>query len=189
MNHQRKITFSYENRTDVRTEFEGGSAVILKKRLASISSSFRDDTVHIHTFDYGYAPVTGTSRLKTITLSDASGASVLPLTFTWSDSAAKVFDQGVALNTLQPTATEDIRVLPVPVAGSGRTDLVVASKLYDRGMDDYVLNLDVYLADENGNISTTSQPGSGSTGVLYPDQLLALDVNGDGRTDLVRDVT
>jgi hypothetical protein len=52
-----------------------------------------------------------------------------------------------------------------------------------------IFNLDVYLADGKGNISTTPQPGSGPIkGLKYPDQLLALDVNGDGKTDLVRDI-
>ena len=165
----------------------GGSAVILKKRLTSISSSFNGTKVHTHTFFYGKddAPVTGVSRLKTITLSDSSGNSVLPLTFDWSDCAPSVFDQSVTLNSV-PVSTSDMQALPVSVAGSGRTDLIVSSKLYSHNQGMYVLNLDAYLADKEGNISTTPQPGSGPTVLEYPDQLLALDVDGDGRTDLVR---
>jgi hypothetical protein len=37
-------------------------------------------------------------------------------------------------------------------------------------------------------IFTKPQPDSGSTGLRYPDQLLALDGDGDGKTDLVCDI-
>jgi len=159
--------------------------VTLSKRLGSISSWFNRTLFHTHVFNYGdgYSPVTGVSRLKTVTLrDDVNGSSVLPLKFDWSNCATSVFDGTVPLNPL-PMHTSDMQVLPVSVSGSGRTDLVIASKKLD------VFNLDVYLADGKGNVSTTPQPGSGPIkGLKYPHQLLALDVNGDGKTDLVRDI-
>jgi hypothetical protein len=158
----------------------------LNKRLGSISCSFEDKTVHTHIFNYGeYAPVTGLSRLQSITLSDASGASVLPLTFDWSDAAAKVFDEDVPLNSIP--GGSDAQIIPIDVRGSGRTDLVVASKQFINNR--YVLNLNVHFSDENGDISAIPAPGSGPTDRSFPDQLLALDVDGDGRTDLVRVIT
>jgi hypothetical protein len=156
----------------------------LNKRLASISASFNGTPVHTYNFDYGeYAPVTGVSRLKVVTLKDKSGASVLPLTFNWSDCATAVFDQSVRLNSL-PAIMSDIRVLPVDVTGSGRMDVILACK--QNTSDVPLLYLDVHLADGQGNITKTPY-FSGSTGLTYPDQLLTVDVNGDGKIDLVRD--
>jgi hypothetical protein len=159
----------------------------LTKRLASISASFNGTLIHTHTFNYDYAPLTGVSRLQTVTLSDAFGASVLPLTFTWSKSASSVFDNLSTLDTISLDAS-DTHVLPADVDGTGRTSLILISKQWDpvAGID--VLSLEVHLADGKGNISTKPQPGSGSTGLPYPVQLLALDVDGDGKMDLVGDI-
>jgi FG-GAP-like repeat len=180
MDHQRKITFSYETRTDTRVEFVGGSSAKLDQRLASISSSFGGNLVHTHTFGYDYAPVTGVSRLQTVTLSDSSGASVSPLTFNWSDCVTSVFDQSVALDSID-TASSSFQIIPVDVTGSGTTDLILASE--DQANQ---LRLDIYLSNGTGKISTTARSDSGSTSLSYPYQLLPLDANGDGRTDLVR---
>lgn len=183
MQHQRKIDFSYGNRDDVQTEFIGGSRVTLNKRLLSISASFNNNLLYTHTFDYDYAPLTHLTRLQSITLSDASGTSVPPLMFNWSHSAPSVFDNMVTLGPLEPSAPVK-QVLPADVNGSGRTDLILAASQYHNGLG-VMLYLDVYLADGQGGVSTNPQPGSGYTGLLYPDQLLAFDVNGDGKTDLV----
>lgn len=183
MQHQRKISFSYTSRQDIETEFVGGSPVSLTKRLASISASFNKAMLYTYTFDYDYAPVTGFSRLQTVTLSDASNAPVSPLRFEWSDSASSVFNEVVALKPLQYDIST-VQVFPADADGSGRTGLILASRqLFD---SKYVFALDVYLADGEGGIST-EPASSGSTGLQYPDYLIALDVNGDGKIDLVCD--
>ncbi|KAK7452669.1 hypothetical protein VKT23_012067 [Stygiomarasmius scandens] len=184
MAHQRVLSFEYTDRRDVQTEFVGGSSVTLDKRLASISASFNGAIVHKHTFDYDYAPVTEFSRLLGVTLSDSSGSSVSPLTFNWSNAPSSVFDN---LTTLKPLTPEvaTAQVFPVDVGGSGKTDIILASSQYDSNLGGQALCLDVHLADGSGGISTAVQEGSGSTGLLYPTQLLALDTTGNGKTDLL----
>jgi hypothetical protein len=92
--------------------------------------------VHTRIFNYGeYAPGTGLSCLQHIMLSDASGTSVLPLTF---GSMATVFDEGVSLNSILENAS-DVWIIPIDVHGSGRTELVIASKQFINHR--YVLDL------------------------------------------------
>ena len=181
LSHQRKITFSYCNRDDIQIEFVGGSRVCLAKRLDHISASFDGKPLHTYTFGYDdYAPVTGITRLQTVTLSDASGASVSPLKFKWSDAAPTVFDSLVDLKPLKPQVST-AQIIPADVDGSGRTDLILASKIFHN--ESYHLGLDVYLADGKGELSTT--PRISATGLRYPDHLLALDMTGNGKADLV----
>ena len=186
MDHQRTITFSYGDRNDIETEFVGGSAVRLAKRLTSVSASFNNTLLHTYTFDYDYAPVTGITRLLSVGLSDASRASIVPLKFDWSDSPDYVFDNLVTMPSLKPDVST-AHVFPVEVTGSGKTDIILASSQYDFSSGMEVLHLDVHLADGQGGISTTRQPWPSSTGLRYPDQLIPMDVNGDGKIDLVRD--
>ena len=134
--------------------------------------------------NYDIGPLTSKSRLQSITLSDASGGKVRPITFDWTSGNPRVFDESRALSTLS-TQSSKSQVMPMDVLASGRTDIVVASSRNDPAIGGMGLNLDVFLADGKGNLSSTATAGSGLTGLFYPDQLLPIDFTGDGRTDLV----
>ena len=155
----------------------GGSSIRLTKRLLSVTASFKDDLLHTHKFGYDYAPVTNFTRLKTLTLSDAFGASVSPLEFNWADSNPAVFNQLLSETTLNHDVSS-VRVFPADVDGSGRTGVILSSNKGDK------LAVDVHLADGQGGISPTAA-SSVTTDLRFPDYLLALDVDGDGKTDLV----
>ncbi|CCM02460.1 uncharacterized protein FIBRA_04559 [Fibroporia radiculosa] len=182
MSHQRVLSFAYENRPDIETEYTGGYPVTLTQRLSSISATVKGSLVYKHSFVYDTAPVTGWSRLQSVALSDASGTSVTPLGFDWCNSAETVFDNLTALTPLKPDVST-AQVFPVDVAGRGMTDLILASSQYDSGSN--MLYLDVHLADGSGGFNRTAEKGSGSTKLLYPTHLLAVDANGDGKTDLL----
>jgi hypothetical protein len=181
MAHQRKLTFSYKTRRDIETDYLGGSPIRLTKRLLSVGAFFNNNLLHTHTFGYDYAPVTGYTRLKTITLSDALGASVSPLEFNWADSNPTVFKQLLSETTLD-NPVSSVRVFPADVDGSGTTGVILSSNKEDK------LAIDVHLADGQGGISSAAA-SSVTTDLRFPDYLLALDVNGDGKTDLVGDTT
>ncbi|KLO12437.1 hypothetical protein SCHPADRAFT_941193 [Schizopora paradoxa] len=87
MQHQRNVTFTYETRPDVFTRFVGGHKIYSDKRLASMTSSVNGGVVHTHTINYSLAPLTARSRVQSISLSDASSATVNPLSFDWNDAA------------------------------------------------------------------------------------------------------
>ncbi|CCM06065.1 uncharacterized protein FIBRA_08312 [Fibroporia radiculosa] len=184
MPHQRTLSFDYEDRPDIETEYTGGYPVTLTKRLSSVSASINDSLVYKHSFVYDTAPVTGWSRLQSVALSDDSGTFVTPLAFDWCDSAPTVFDDLTALTPLTPDVSTS-QVFPVDVAGRGRTDLILASSQYDFGAGSNMLCLDVHLADGLGGFNHAAENGSGSTNLLYPTHMLAVDANGDGKTDLL----
>ena len=181
MAHQRKLTFSYEARFDIETDYLGGSPIRSTKRLISVESHFEDTLLHTHRFHYDYAPVTGFTRLNKVTLFDASGAPVSPLEFDWANSNPMVFNQ-VRPEIALGHGVSNVHLFPADVDGSGRTGVVLTSNKLNR------LAIDVHLADGQGGISPT--PASSVTTTLdFPDYLLALDVDGDGKTDLVRSAT
>ena len=179
--HQRKLSFSYETRRDIETEYLGGSYIRSTKRLLCVEAFFDDDLLHTHKFGYDYAPVTDFTRLKTVTLSDAFGAFVSPLEFNWANSNPTVFNPLLPETTLNHDVSS-VRLFPADVDGSGRTGVILSSNKGDN------LAIDVHLADGHGGVSSTPA-SSVVTDLRFPDYLLALDVDGDGRTDLVRDTT
>lgn len=183
MNNQRQISLAYEDRTDKTTRYLGGYKIHSNKRLATITASVQSKVTNKYQLNYDTSPLTKVSRLASVTLSDATGSSVLPLSFGWVNANPAVFDETKQLGTI--AATTKAEIIPLDVNASGRSDVVLVSERYESSLGSNGLHLSVHLADGRGNISTSPAPGSGPTGLLYPTQLLALDMNGDGRTDLV----
>ncbi|KAJ8463056.1 hypothetical protein ONZ45_g17719 [Pleurotus djamor] len=179
MAHQREVTFSYDERPDIKTRYVGGYKVSTDRRLSHITTHVKGALAHTHTLNYDVAPLSTVSRLTSITLSDASGAKVRPLTFDWNDGAVTVFDPPRAPRSIKTDTSASIMALDVHA--SGKSDLVVSSKRLVSGLSK--LHLEVYRPDENGDISTT--PSSIFEDLPYPTQLLPLDFNGNGRTDFL----
>ncbi|KAJ8520818.1 hypothetical protein ONZ45_g2429 [Pleurotus djamor] len=179
MAHQRQVDFAYVQRPDVRTRYIGGYKVCTDKRLSTITSHVQGKLAHTHTLHYDDAPLSNVSRLTSITLSDASGAKVRPLTFDWNNGDVSVF--GAARSPKKIKTDSKASVMALDVNASGKSDLVLATKRFVSNQ--YKLRLDVYRPDDNGDISTT--PSSTFEGLNYPTQLLPLDFNGDGRTDFL----
>lgn len=182
MQHQRNVTFTYEKRPDVYTHFVGGHKIYSDKRLVSMTSSVNGKNVHTHTIDYALAPLTARSRVKSIRLSDASGATVNPLFFDWNDAAPEVYQPVKNLDKLTPGVGDPL-LIPMDFDANGRTDVVVASDQLNNGIP--ALYLDVYLSDSTGNLSH-SAACSGTTKLDSPTHLLGISANDYGRTDLVR---
>ncbi|KAK2463995.1 hypothetical protein APHAL10511_003939 [Amanita phalloides] len=178
MNHQRRVDFTYEDRPDKRTKYLGGYKICVTKRLASIASYVQSTLVHTYRPQYDLSPLSNITRIRSLTLADPSGASVRPLKFNWIDGQTSVFEPTKTVTTISTGNTNSV-VFPLDVAASGHSDIVIASNSLDK------LNLSVYKADGQGNISNTPSPGSGSTGLPYPVHLFPVDVDGDGKVDLI----
>lgn len=176
MAHQRRLLFAYEVRPDIRTAYLGGYKICVDKRLSSVASYVHQKLVHRHLLQYDEAPVTGNSRLISLTLLDASGSAVRPLEFDWVSGNPAIFDNPGPSTTIK-VGDDAAQIMALDVSATGRSDIVILSKKIEE------LNLAVHTADGNGQIS--SEPISTLFGLPYPTQLIPLDVNGDGRTDLV----
>lgn len=181
MAHQRQIIFEYGDRGDVQSNYVGGYKVLIDKRLSSITSNVKGVLVHKHVLAHGEDSLTRRSCLDSLTLVDASGASVRPLKFNWVGGQPATFDH---LNTTQKlnTETKTAMVIPVDFNGSGRSDILIASQRFSSHQ--YKLHLAVYQTDKNGDLSVDPLLSPGAE-LPYPMQLLPLDMNGNGRTDLV----
>jgi hypothetical protein len=185
MAHQRQVSLTYESRSDKRTTYLGGHKICIDKRLATIESHVHDKLIHKHILAYDTNTVTQASRLKTLTLSDALGATLRPLRFDWSNGPEKAFEPVPGVVNIK-TGSSSFEILPMDVTASGKTDMVIVSSRYDPGKAmENALHLAIHLADGQGKVNEAPSPGSGFPGLRFPDQLLPLDITGDGKTDLV----
>ncbi len=178
--HQREITLQYEPRLDISTKYIGGSKIRIDKRLKSLTSLVRNNSVHIHLLGYDAAPLTGVTRVKSLTLVDASGAAVRPLLFDWVDGSPSVFEAPGTQSTIALQGS-DVNMFPMDVNATGRSDVVLASKVTVAGRAR--TRVAIHPADSTGKIS--SQPSSIHTDLPYHTALFPLDISGDGRTDMV----
>lgn len=180
MVHQRQITFEYETRPDVSTKYIGGSKVTVDKRLMSISSFVQSKLVNQHVVTFDKAPLTGVTRVTDLTLVDSSGAAVRPLNFDWVNGSPSVFEAPQEDRTLDILGAE-VNMMPMDVQASGRSDAVIASKVTVSGVAR--TRIATHLSDANGHLAT--QPSFVNSDLMYHVALFPLDVNGDGKTDLV----
>ncbi|KAL0957871.1 hypothetical protein HGRIS_000054 [Hohenbuehelia grisea] len=186
MAHQRELTFSYDNRKDVRVRYHGGSKVTTDKILKSIAHKVNTRTVRTHRITHDEAPLTGATRVSSITLEDADGKStVRPLKFDWHDANPRIFEAPTSPTRLDPK-DHDAFIMPIDVYASGKSDLVVVSKRLKGGVQK--LHLDVHQTDGNGGVPAT--PTTQFDGDLaWSDKLFPLDFNGDGRNDILHVTT
>jgi hypothetical protein len=186
--HNRDISFVYETRPDVRKRYLGGYLISTTKRLMTITSTVLNKKIYSYSLYYDLSTLTKLSRLSTIVLTDAKGATFNPYWFSWNHADPKVFDPTESLALISLPANSQPQIIPIEVSGDGRSDVVIASMQHDSNLDKDCLFLDTYLANVDGTISTTSAPGSGSTGIVCATTigpLMPLDIDGNGKTDLV----
>ena len=184
---QRSICLSYESRTDVPPKYQGGSIIKTAARLSKIQTYVGDTLVKEYRLAYAYSGLTGRSLLTSITECAADGVCLPPTTFDWQDSGTSGFDKNGHV-TLPPNPDGvigpgntffSLANLPADVNGDGKTDLVRVTR-YGR---DQKVGLTTFLSTgkgfESGKPTRTLQ-GRSNLG-FFP-----MDVNGDGKTDVVQ---
>lgn len=178
----RFVRFAYERRPDPILDPVGGQRVEMLYRLTKIVVALDDAVVRTYAIRYGTSRATGVSRIEAVTESGGDEPSSLPATtFAWQDSETRGFEVGppIALDQHLGSAP-DVRA--IDVTGSGRTDLVQLWTDASREM-----HATVYLAttDTDGRPSFKRR-GTGPLGSFGDRcEILAADVDGDGRTELV----
>lgn len=179
----RFVRFTYEARPDVIFDYVGGYPVRVSQRLRAITVSLGDsEIVRTYTIEYGTSNATQLSRVEAITLSGASaqgGPAMPPTTFEWQDVASPGFDIG-PVSTLDQHL-QGVGLKTMDVTGRGATDLV---QLW--ADTDGSIHATTYLAtpgDSGVRFERAADTNLGS----YPTtrEILPLDADGDGRTDLL----
>ncbi len=180
------VQFGYAARPDVSIGYEAGSVIKNAKRMTNIRTYNAATLAKDYRVTYAQSPSTQNSRVATITECAGDGTCLPETKLTWSD--LKVDNRGwqgfgpltgvgsIALTRCKPLSAVDVN-------GDGKTDLVCS---YDYGS----ANTETFVQLSQGNKFAGWQSWSAATG---PDSidltrckpLNAVDVNGDGKTDLV----
>ncbi|HEY1257466.1 MAG TPA: FG-GAP-like repeat-containing protein, partial [Terracidiphilus sp.] len=184
---QRAVQFHYTARPDYFPTYAGGYGSTCRQLLDQIQTSLNGELIRTYTLAYQQGAATGRSQLISLTEADADGAvknesglytggNAMPATsLAWAEESLTLFDAAPA--TYSSEQPWQGTMLPVDVDGNGRTDLI---NVYRDGSN---VSFAVFLSDGSGY----SAPAVFSTTVPYYSnmQVLPLDVNGDGCTDLV----
>uniref|UniRef100_A0A8H7YBU0 Teneurin-like YD-shell domain-containing protein n=1 Tax=Psilocybe cubensis TaxID=181762 RepID=A0A8H7YBU0_PSICU len=194
ISHRKRVAFTHEKRDDKITEYLGGYKIQTEKRLKEIRCIIGEAPTWEppkwkYQFDYDYAPLTGVSRIRVLTLVDSlQDLKVEPLKFDWSDGNPVVFDSSKDVSTFSREGIID--AFHIDVNAQGFSDMVIASERKNPDNEDAPeLYLDIYLSDSQGKVSETPTKGSGFTGLSNPQSLLAIDADGDGKADLLHIVS
>ncbi|WP_164018971.1 FG-GAP-like repeat-containing protein [Pyxidicoccus trucidator] len=179
----RFVDFTYEQRPDPIEDYVAGHPVSLFYRLTGITTSVGSgETVRTLTLAYRTSSATQLSCIQSITLagSKSEGTPSLPPTvLVWQDVDSPGFDINPSSTLDQHLGTPDIRSMDVN--GDGRTDLVQLWTDKDNS-----LHATTYLATP-GTGGTTFLRASDTNLGSFPSQreVHPVDLNGDGRTDLL----
>ena len=188
---QRRVSFEYQTRPDVVRRYLGGSLVQITKRLASITTSVSgagsEETVQTYRLAYDTSPFTLRSRLTSVTLCDAAGVCLPPVSFTWQTEPG----QFRTASTQLPGplyALVGTRVFPIGILqdldGDGIADYSVATEFLSAKT---TVDLAVWLGRPDGTFVPAgfSLPGplyrATSTSVVLSGVLQ--DLNGDAILD------
>jgi RHS repeat-associated protein len=183
MEGNRFVQFSYEARPDPISDYIGGHPVVMAYRLQQIIISLAGDTpVRSYEMSYRLSTATQLSCLESVAESGADGVSTLPPTqMVWQDveGDSPGFDIGPQSQLVQHL--NQLGVQQMDVGGSGRTDIV--QLWIDQNGE---LNATTYLATPSLEGPTYVHAADNLLGGFpAAREILPMDVNGDGRTDLV----
>ncbi|WP_092132525.1 FG-GAP-like repeat-containing protein [Polaromonas sp. YR568] len=175
-----QIRFNYEARPDILVRYRNGAKSRTPLRMTSVQAYAGLSLVKSYALSYDNLAAGGSTRLTGIQECENTNACVQPTNFGW----------------LTGTNGMDAAVVATDINGSGWTSSAYPRRFADvngDGMPDIVL-IDkdeavahVFLAKGDGSFLaqpvSTDVNGSGWTESAYPRYLI--DVNGDGRADLV----
>ncbi|GEN08365.1 RHS repeat-associated core domain-containing protein [Myxococcus fulvus] len=173
---KRQVRFTYAPRQLVTTSYLGGHP-IRNPRLLSEVQTFVDDAL-VRTYRLAYQPSRSTGRplLQSIS-TEARGTALPPTTFTWQgqqDLAPTLFQPARALGKSMRGGQK----LPIDVNGNGRTDLLHVYPVNLR------LRMDLYYSTGSG-LDGPHPVDFGGVDLLWGGTFCPLDVDADGRMDLV----
>ncbi|NBD12295.1 FG-GAP-like repeat-containing protein [Corallococcus silvisoli] len=172
----RSVRFSYVARGDVSSRYVGGSPILTRALLSNVTTYVNDTAVKDYRLTYGTGPSTGRSRVTSARVCAGTGASApcLPATsFQFQGASAVAFTPSDPKLQVPQGFTA---LLPGDVNGDGKADLLYLSN--GQSMKAYV-----YLSTGTG-FTACATPTSIAAGSQQ--RLLPMDVNGDGRVDLVQ---
>jgi RHS repeat-associated protein len=172
--HQIKFTYT-SDRSDVVPQYQGGGVYQTSRLLQQIETSVSGNTALVYTFAYGQGNATGRHQLQSVTLGDSAENQLAPTQFTWSDNDQGIFQKpATAIPTGQGFAGS---YFSVDLNGDGYVDLLNTYQVNGN------LTLAAFISD--GTTFTPVTPITTSAKFYSGAQIIPMDVNGDGCTDIV----
>jgi RHS repeat-associated protein len=165
-----RILFDLTERSDAYPGFRSFEEVTEDRLLSTIRVYGNGELARTYAFGYESGPLTGRSRLKSVRMN-----AYPPAVFTWQEGGSGAVKP--AVTTQAPSGSRDVGYVHLSdVTGDGRADLVT------RTMTGLFY---VHAANPDGSFdppATHSLPyGANDTGFVH-----FADINGDGRSDIVK---
>jgi len=176
--HDKAVKYTVGNRSDVIYRDIGGSLFLFNKVITSVGIFVTDMNTAIKTYSltYDVAPLSEYSRVKAVTLSDKNSKQMLPNTFDYINANPAIFNNSIQKKTFPGLPRSNGYMFPIDMNGDGRDELVFVRE------SNFQLQLLIFFPDNNGEY--TQQPTTFDSG-LPMGQLYPVDVDGDGKIDLV----
>jgi hypothetical protein len=179
------VRFVYETRpaTDQTPLYEAGSLIKTTQRLIEIQTYTGESLVMRYTIGYETSASTRYSRVASLTLCDTVAVCLPATTFTWQNTAIAYTRAYHQTDSSGPfwRAGDGHEVMAADVNGDGRTDVIAIGHSY--------YGARVLLSNGDGTYSVAFQQMNDSQGPFWRagdgHAVMAADVNGDGRTDVI----
>ncbi len=175
LNPQRSVQFSYEDRTDIVTTYQGGGLIKNTQRLAGISTYVGAENVLNYQLNYEYGAVTGRSRLVGVKECDNAGKCLPATTFSWQDGDSDLFESP---QTLAKQVTLG-QLMPIDINGDGLIDFANVNK--GGKNENNPTQLNAYISNGSSFSMVDSITFTNNGGNFY-----ATDLNGDGLGDMMK---
>jgi RHS repeat-associated protein len=174
---QRSVQFTYQSRTDIVPQYEGGGMWQTSKLLTNIQTFVGSSLVRTYSLSYVEGNATGRTQLQSVTLSDNEGNYLPATSFDWQDTASGIF-QAPSPNVTTTFGWKGA-YYAADLNGDGYVDLLNVSQSGPN------VQFTAWFSDGSTFSPAAGVPASTTVPYVEGAQFLLLDVNGDGATDVV----
>jgi hypothetical protein len=178
------VRFVYQGRPDVMQRYLAGSLSRTSYRLSNLQTYTGTALTLDYRLSYENVGTPGWSRLTSIRQCDAAGICLAPTSFSWTDSGAISLTVGTRQGSTAPSGeTNAADPIALDFSGDGKTDLVYQrNELGTLWLLPAVANGAGFTL---GSWVNTGQPYDSAGLDGFGPNLIAADLNGDSKVDLV----
>jgi Salmonella virulence plasmid 65kDa B protein/FG-GAP-like repeat len=178
------VTFVYDTtqRPDIQIGYQAGSKVTLLQRLKSINTYVGLKTIATTKIQYSQSPDLQRSNVSSVQLCDGADTCLVPMTVSSNEGASNgfLYSANQDIGGWDGSAT-GVRELTMDVNGDGKTDLVRIWNNLNQA------NAQVWLGNGTGfTYGGNQEVGGWRSDADNAIKELVIDVNGDGKSDLMR---
>lgn len=173
----RSVQFVYQKRPDIETHYQGGAPITTSYRLSNVQTYLGTQVVRDYRVAYQVSGASGRSEVLNVKACPTTASSAVCVTatnFQWQGSDQIRYSKA-ALQTSMPVTFSQL--VPADFNGDGLGDLLSVSQ----GSSSSKQTAQVYLSTGTDFRRCTSM-----TSLTLQGTIVAGDVNGDGRLDLIQ---